>query len=184
MASAYSTPQVVSDYLQAECSMGRILGPFPQPPANVIISKYGVIPKIHQVGKWRLILDLSSLEGTSVNDGISRALSSVKYSYFDQAAGLIMEAGIGALLSKIDIKDAYCIVPVHPDDWPLPGMQWQGQYFMDTCLPFGLRSAPKIFTAVADALQWILSHQGGSNQYSVPRRLPLHRESRASAHGP
>ena len=27
-------------------------------------------------------------------------------------------------------------------------------------LPFGLRSAPKIFNAVADAFQWILQHQG------------------------
>ena len=27
-------------------------------------------------------------------------------------------------------------------------------------LPFGLRSAPKIFSAVADALQWILSTKG------------------------
>ena len=39
-------------------------------------------------------------------------------------------------------------------------MQWQGNYFVDTRLPFGLRSAPKIFTAVADALQWILSKHG------------------------
>ena len=28
--------------------------------------------------------------------------------------------------------------------------------FSDMALPFGLRSAPKVFSAVADALQWIL----------------------------
>ena len=95
-----------------------------------------------------------------VNNGISRDLTSVKYPYFYQSARLIMEAGVGAELSKIDIKDAYCIVPVHPDDCLLLGMKWQGQYFLDIHLPFGLRSAPKIFTAVADALQWILIHQG------------------------
>ena len=39
-------------------------------------------------------------------------------------------------------------------------MQWQGNYFVDTRLPFELRSAPKIFTTVADALQWILSKHG------------------------
>ena len=33
---------------------------------------------------------------------------------------------------------------------------------MDTVLPFGLRSAPKIFLAVADALEWILLEQGVS----------------------
>ena len=31
---------------------------------------------------------------------------------------------------------------------------------MDTCFPFGLRSAPKIFTAVADAVEWIVKQKG------------------------
>ena len=144
----HTAPQVVSDYLQAEVTLGRILGPLSPPPNGLVVSKFGVskfgvIPQKHQVGKWRLILDLSSPEGASVNDGISKDLCSAKYLYFDQAAKLIMEAGVGALLSKIDIKDAYRIVPVHPEDWTLLGIQWHGQYFMDTRLPFGLRSAPK-----------------------------------------
>ena len=33
---------------------------------------------------------------------------------------------------------------------------------MDCSLPFGLRSAPKIFTAVADALQWVMYNNGVS----------------------
>ena len=55
------------------------------------------------------------------------------------------------------------MVPVHPDDWPLLGMHWQGASYVDTRPPFGLRSAPKIFTAVADALHWIMVHQGMAN---------------------
>jgi hypothetical protein len=35
-------------------------------------------------------------------------------------------------------------------------MQWYGRLFVDMALPFGLRSAPKILTALADALQWIV----------------------------
>jgi len=31
---------------------------------------------------------------------------------------------------------------------------------MDTALPFGLRSAPKIFTAIADAVEWIARQKG------------------------
>ena len=34
---------------------------------------------------------------------------------------------------------------------------------MDTVLPFGLRSAPKVFNAVADALEWVCRRQGVSN---------------------
>ena len=41
-------------------------------------------------------------------------------------------------------------------------MKWNGNVYVDTVLPFGLRSVPKIFTAIADALEWILKHQGVS----------------------
>ena len=39
-------------------------------------------------------------------------------------------------------------------------MKWQGALYIDCVLPFGLRSAPKIFNTVADALQWVLLNQG------------------------
>ena len=42
-------------------------------------------------------------------------------------------------------------------------MQWEEQVYVDTALPFGLRSAPKIFTAIADALEWILTQHGMSS---------------------
>lgn len=35
-------------------------------------------------------------------------------------------------------------------------MSWNGQKYVDTLLPFGLKTAPIIFTAVADALQWVI----------------------------
>ena len=47
-----------------------------------------------------------------------------------------------ALLAKFDVESAYRIIPVHPDDLYLLGMQWQGNYFVDITLPFGLPSAP------------------------------------------
>ena len=67
------------------------------------------------------------------------------------------------MLAKIDIKSAYRIMPVHPDDGPLLGMHWKGQLYVDTCLPFGLRSVPRIFTALADMLEWYVKEQGVSH---------------------
>lgn len=52
------------------------------------------------------------------------------------------------------------MVPVHAEDHWLLRMFWKGQVYVDTCLPFGLRSAPKIFSAVADALSWAMHCQG------------------------
>ena len=49
------------------------------------------------------------------------------------------------------------MVPVHPEDQHLLGVEWNGAVFIDKFLPFGLRSAPKIFSAVANALLWILT---------------------------
>ena len=39
-------------------------------------------------------------------------------------------------------------------------MMWRGALFVDTALPFGLRLAPEIFTAVADAVEWIARSEG------------------------
>ena len=60
------------------------------------------------------------------------------------------------MLAKVDVEHAYRNIPVHPEDRHLLGMVWQGQLYIDTALPFGLRSAPKIFTTVTDALEWVL----------------------------
>lgn len=63
-------------------------------------------------------------------------------------------------MPKLDLKAAYRMVPVHPDDQPLLGIMWQGETNVDQALPFGLRSAPKIFTAVADGLEWAMRQEG------------------------
>ena len=52
------------------------------------------------------------------------------------------------------------MVPVHWQDQHLQGVQWESAVFIDKMLPFSLRSAPKIFSAVADAVQWILGNNG------------------------
>ena len=61
---------------------------------------------------------------------------------------------------KIDIKHAFRLLPVHPADRHLLAMRWKNQIYVDTCLPFGLRSAPKLFNILADLLSWILEQQG------------------------
>jgi hypothetical protein len=60
----------------------------------------------------------------------------------------------------MDIQSAFRIVPVHPADRHLLGIEWEGKLYVDDALPFGLRSAPKIFNAIADALEWILKQHG------------------------
>ena len=65
-------------------------------------------------------------------------------------------------MAKVDLKSTFRMVPILASEWELVGMYWQGQYYIDTCLPFGLRSAPSIFNNFASALHWILEKKYGA----------------------
>ena len=107
-----------------------------------------------------MALDLSHPESFSLNDGIDKALCSLQYISVDEIGDKILQMGKGALLAKADIESAYRNVPVHPEDHLLLGMKWQGYHYIDGCLQFGLRSAPKIFNALADTLEWVIKRRG------------------------
>ena len=108
MPSALLQPSIIDSYLQNELHKGRIAGPFPIPPfPKLHNSRFGVIPKKHQPGKWRLILDLSSPVGASVNDGIPKDVFSVQYMSMDDVIDGIMTYGRGTLTAKFDIESAY-----------------------------------------------------------------------------
>lgn len=83
----------------------------------------------------------------SVNDGVHENLCLLSYVSVDDALWEICMLGRGSLLAKVDVRKAYKNVPIHLDDWRLLGTSWEGRVFVDTALPFGLRSAPKTFTA-------------------------------------
>ena len=53
------------------------------------------------------------------------------------------------------MEAAFRIVPVHPSQWHLLGMKWEGKYYFDKVLSMGGRSSPSIFDRIADALEWI-----------------------------
>eukprot|EP00731_Ephydatia_muelleri_P012479 Em0006g1373a len=160
LPSAAENQEVVTAYLKEECAQGRVIRMGPaETVVGLQISPFGVIPK-GQTGKWRLIVDLSSPHGSSVNDGIDSELCSLSYVSVEDVASIILRLGRGTLMAKVDIKSAYRLLPVHPEDRLLLGMEWQGLAYIDTTLPFGLRSAPKIFTAVADMLEWVFQKRG------------------------
>ena len=74
MRSAYEHPEVVQEYLDREMQFQRM---FPltteesTAEPQIQVSPFGVIPKRGKEGKWRLIVDLSTPSGHSMNDGIA-----------------------------------------------------------------------------------------------------------------
>ena len=105
-----------------------------------------------------------ALRGDSVDDGIAPELCSLSYVSTDDAVNLILEIGKGTHMVKVNLKDAYCVVPIHPRDHNLLAVSWRGQAYVDWSLPFGLRSALRIFTAIVEALSWALHHRGIEHQ--------------------
>ena len=89
----------------------------------------GVIPKASS-GSWRLITDLSSPLDVSVNDGIQSKYCSLSYVTVDEIASQALNLGRGTLMAKADIKSAYHLVPVHPDDRPLLAIRWRDAIFV------------------------------------------------------
>ena len=106
-------PGPVEEYLQTELAAGRIVGPFEEgeiPTAQV--SRFGVIPKVNQPNRWRLILDLSSPHGTwSVNDGIKKEICSLRHPSIDDAVEKTVQSGPGTLLANVDLGHAYRNIP-------------------------------------------------------------------------
>ena len=105
-------------------------------------------------------MDMSFPAGSSVNDGIDESLCSLTYVGIGDAVKGIAERGQGMQLAKVDDKSAYRNVPVHPDDRWLMGMFWREGLFVDTTLHLGLRLAPIIFTALADAAERMTRREG------------------------
>ena len=105
-------------------------------------------------------MNLSHPRGYSVNDAIPKELCSISYVTIDDAIQKIVKLGPNTLLAKIDVKSAFRLMPVHPADRHWLAMEWDGKLLINTSLPFGLRSAPKLFNNMADLLHWILLDNG------------------------
>lgn len=93
-------------------------------------------------------------KGSSVNGGIFSEHTSVKYATIDEAITLI-KAGQGCFMAKTDIKNAFRIIPIHPEDYGLLRMQWRDLYYYDRSLPMGCSPSCLTFQTFSTAVEWI-----------------------------
>ena len=78
--------------------------------------------------------------------------SSVQYASIDHA---IKRSGVGSYLAKTDIKSAFRILHIYPQDFHLLGRKWSGQYYYDKCMSMGCSSSCKTFETFSTAVEWI-----------------------------
>jgi hypothetical protein len=103
-----------------------------------------------------MIFDLSSPEDSSVNDGIAKHYGSISYETLADVIRLVTKAGKGAVMMKRDLKSAFRHIPISPHDYWLMIFEWEGKFYVNMFLPFGLRTAPRVFNYFSEALHWVL----------------------------
>ena len=158
LSSASSHPHILTNCIITELQAGHMAGPFlHQPLANFRTSPIGAVPKKNSTA-FRMITDLSSPHGSSINDYITPEDSTVHFTSFDHAALMISRLGRHSLMAKVDVKSAFRICPVLQSDWNLLGIKFLDKFFVDLRLPFGLRSSVNRFTRISDTVLWILKH--------------------------
>ena len=101
---------------------------------DIFISNIFLRPKPNN--KFRMIIDLSNL-----NEFVSK--QHFKMDHLEVACHLLFQ---DAWLASIDLKDAYYAIPIHEDDQKYLCFQWEDKLYKFTCVPFGLSSAPWLFT--------------------------------------
>ncbi|XP_048254567.1 uncharacterized protein LOC125381567 [Haliotis rufescens] len=176
-ATHQDTAGYVKQKLQKEVDLGRMAGPFKDTPLdNLQVSPIGLVPKKQpgygqHLGKhaeeFRLIHHLSYPRGKSINDFIDTEACSLVYARFDEATHMVQQLGKGALLTKFDIQSAFRIIPVHPSDFELLGIRFEGEFYFDKCLPFGCSISCAIFETFSTFLQWCM-------QSHLPTRPIMH----------
>ena len=144
-----------------EVKLGRIAGPFTTKPISYM-SCFLIWLVAKKTGGYRLITHLSHPPGLSVNEHIDDAFASVKYSNVDSAVTMMKTFGTGCLISTVDIKSAFRLLPCYPGDFDLFGFKFQNEYFIDKMAPMGLRISCCAWEKIATFLNWLLMERFGS----------------------
>ncbi|XP_077182618.1 uncharacterized protein LOC143832292 [Paroedura picta] len=66
----------------------------------------------------------------------------------------------GALLAKADIQSAFRLLPIHPEDFDLLGIEYGGRWYVDKTMPMGCSIACAAFEAFSSFLEWAVRRRG------------------------
>jgi len=160
LLSAHTLKLETKEKLLKEVNLGRMLGPFSKRPiSNLQTSPIGLVPK--SSSGWRLITHLSYPEGSSINDFIDPEICQVKYTSIDKVLEVVATCGKSAKIGKMDVSQAFRLLTINPADFDLLGIEFEGQFYIDKCLPFGLSLSCSLFEKFATMLHWAVAKESG-----------------------
>jgi len=133
--------QIIDNLIERLTTIGAIENV--EPCKNQFISSVFIVPKSD--GTHRLVLNLRDLNNFVEN-------SHFQMEDARTATNLLTS---DCYMCTLDLKDAFHLIPIHPSSRKYLRFYWRDKLYQYTCLPFGLCSAPRIFTKV---IRPILGH--------------------------
>ena len=103
-------------------------------------------------GGWRPVIDLKAL---------NRYIEAPHFR-MHTVASVLNTVSVGDWAFTVDLTDAYLHVPVHRESRKFLRFSVEGQVLQFRALPFGLSTAPRLFTRLANAVVAYLHQQGVS----------------------
>ena len=157
--SAFDDGEKVSDAIASWCNKGFVYGPVEKKDVPAEAKFNGVMVRPKPNGSARIILNLSSPKGRSVNDGIDSANFPTSMSSTAKWLAVLNKVGKRAKISKVDWAEAYKHIHVSPSDSNLQWFEWLGRSFKEVCLVFGGASSAGIFDRLAKVVLFIVTRR-------------------------
>ena len=111
-------------------------------------SRLFLVPKPHQ--RWRPVIDLSRLN----------TFLHVEKFKMETPESIRTSLVPGEWVSSIDLLDAYLHIPIHPNSRKYLRFCYKAQVFQFTSLPFGLATAPQVFTMIVKEVKLMALSRG------------------------
>ena len=111
-------------------------------------SRLFLVPKPHQ--RWRPVIDLSRLN----------TFLHVEKFKMETPESIRTSLVPGEWVSSIDLSDAYLHIPIHPNSRKYLRFCYKAQVFQFTSLPFGLATAPQVFTMIVKEVKLMALSRG------------------------
>jgi hypothetical protein len=140
--------QTLLEEVQSLKSKGAIVPIVPPYDEGGFWSTFFLAPK--KTGDWRPILNLKPL---------NQFIKPTRFRM--ETLSSVLRCPIkGTWAASLDLKDAYLHIPIHPSHYKWLRFMVEGQAFQFICLPFGLSTAPRVFTLIAKAVAAYLKRKG------------------------
>jgi len=161
---------MLTEKIAAFVEEGFVKGPFDSAPmpgfrANTLMA-------VHRNDKVRPVINMSGPLGGSFNSNtLKYKMEKIRMTTAKNFSYDVKEAGLGALMTKFDLKDAFKLIPAKREDWKLQGFKWLGKFFIETQMIFGAVPSVSNFDRLGNTVVQLSKSEAGLPGARVSRTL-------------